>query len=82
MKTEFLTVAVGIAVLLCLVYCVLVRNDLARRWERLRALAANVRAFCQRRQGVGRDVARHLPSGMNAELLRAEQAEGGIAAAV
>src|SRR5438552_654581 len=60
MKTELLTVALGIAVLFCLVYGVLVRNDLARRWERLRGLAANVSAFRQRRQGVGRDVARHL----------------------
>lgn len=60
MRTEFLTVAVGIAVSLCLLYGVLVRNDLARRWERLRGLVANVRALRQRRQGVGRDVARHL----------------------
>ena len=60
MRIEFVTVVVGIAVSLCLVYGVIVRNDLARRWERLRGLAANVRAFRQRRQGVGRDVARHL----------------------
>jgi len=49
-----------VVVLLILLYGVLVRNDLARRWERLKGLAANVRAFRQRRQGVGRDVGRHL----------------------
>jgi hypothetical protein len=42
------------------IYSLLVRNDLSRRWERLVSLAANVRAARQRRQGVGRDVCRHL----------------------
>jgi hypothetical protein len=42
------------------VYALLVRNDLARRWERLVSLAADVRAARQRRQGVGRDLGRHL----------------------
>lgn len=52
-----LVVPIGLSVAL---YGVLVRNDLARRWERLKGLAANVRAARQRRQGVGSDVARHL----------------------
>lgn len=42
------------------VYGVVVRNDLARRWEGLKALAANVRAVRQRRQGVGHDIRGHV----------------------
>jgi hypothetical protein len=50
----------GLTALVSLLYGVAVRNDLARRWERLKGLAANVSAARQRRQGVGSDVARHL----------------------
>jgi hypothetical protein len=60
MQFEFAVVVLGLVVLACLAYGVIVRNDLARRWERLLGLAANVRAVRQRRQGVGYDVARHL----------------------
>jgi hypothetical protein len=63
MEAYLATVILGIVVLLGLLtalYAVIIRNDLARRWERLRGLAANVRAIRQRRQGIGRDVARHL----------------------
>jgi hypothetical protein len=41
-------------------YAIVVRNDLARRWERLRGLAANVVALRQRRQGVQGTLTRHL----------------------
>lgn len=60
MPFELAIVFLGLVALLSLLYGVIVRNDLARRWERLRGLAANVRAARQRRQGVGHDVARHL----------------------
>lgn len=60
METQLVTAFLVLVVLAVLVYGVAVRNDLARRWERLLGLAANVRAARQRRQGVGRDVARHL----------------------
>lgn len=60
MQFEIAIVVLGLVALLSLLYGVIVRNDLARRWERLRGLAANVRAARQRRQGVGHDVARHL----------------------
>lgn len=62
METAFLVV-IGSAVLgllLAAIYAVAVRNDLSRRWARLMALAANVRAVRQRRQGVGRDVGRYV----------------------
>ena len=60
MQTELTIAVLGLATLVSLLYGVIVRNDLARRLERLRGLAANVRATRQRRQGVGHDVARHL----------------------
>ena len=60
MQFELAIAVLGLVALLSLLYGVSVRNDLARRWERLRGLAANVRAARQRRQGVGHDVGRHL----------------------
>lgn len=42
------------------IYTIVTRNDLARRWERLRGLAANVVALRQRRQGVQGNIARHM----------------------
>ena len=60
MEFEIAIVSIVLIVLLSFLYGVITRNDLARRWERLKGLAANVRAARQRRQGVGHDVARHL----------------------
>jgi hypothetical protein len=60
MEIQLILAFLVVVVLVTLVYGVTIRNDLARRWERLLGLAANVKAARQRRQGVGHDVARHL----------------------
>lgn len=79
MQADFTIAFLGVVVLLMLMYGVLVRNDLARRWERLRGLAANVRAARQRRQGVGHDVARHLSHAQRHEqrVMRSGSQRGG-----
>ena len=67
MLSEFVTVFLVFLVLIVLIglaiglYVWNVQHDLARRWERLRGLAANVRAIRQRRQGVGHDVGAIYP---------------------
>lgn len=62
MQPDLSTVVIGgiVIALPLAAYTIMVRNDLSRRWERLRALVANVHAARQLRRGVGQDVGRHL----------------------
>jgi len=60
---DFFLLFIGILLAVGLIvglYSWAVYNDLAKRWQRLLALAADVRVARQRQQGVKADVARHV----------------------
>lgn len=54
-----LSIACAVAIIVG-VYVLVTYNDLTRRWQRLLALAADVRVARRRRQGIKADMARHL----------------------
>jgi hypothetical protein len=58
---EFMAIMVVLLFALPLaIFVIVTYNDLNRRWQLLLSLAANVRTTRQQRQGVGRDLGRHV----------------------